>query len=109
MKFFCQSSNGQHRSKEILSGLHQENEDKNQCAKMSIITLLSNTNSSMQILTKQIITHNVQGTIIVFPSCLYHESHYTDKKTMKLCSFLREEKRLWPQEIEINVLQEILE
>ena len=44
----------------------------------------------MQILTKQIFTYNVQGTVPAFSSYLHHKSHYTEKKTMKLWFFLKD-------------------
>ena len=61
---------------------------------MFIIILLSNTKSSIQILTKQFFTYNAQGTVISFPYCLYHESHYTDENTTKFNFFLKDSKNI---------------
>ena len=73
-----------------MFGWHIDNEELKIQAKVTVIILLSDTTSSMQIMTKSNCDYKGQGNVIVFPSCLYHRSIQSEKKIMKLCFFLKD-------------------
>ena len=78
-----QSSTGSYRSKEMMFGWHIDNEEEKMQPKVIVIILLSNTTSTMKIMTKSNYNYEGQGTAIVFPSCLYHRSVHSEEKTIK--------------------------
>ena len=85
-----QSTTGNFGSKETLFGWHIDDADRKEQALLLVIILLSPTESSMQIMTKEKISYETQGTAIAFPSSLVHRSFYANENTIKLCLFLRD-------------------
>ncbi len=81
-----QSSTGKYGSKEILFEWHIDNEDRKIQAKLAVVILLSDTTSSINIMTKVNYDYKGQGTAIDFPLCLYHKLVRSEERTIKLCS-----------------------
>ena len=77
--------------------------EKKDNAKLSVIILLSKTDSSMQILTKKIIRYKRQGAATVFLSCIYHKLHFARENTIKLCFFLKDSNIIIAPSNEIRV------
>ncbi len=87
MEILRQSSSGNFGSKETLFGWHVDDTDRKDSAVLSVIILLIPTKSSMQIMTKEQIVYEKQGTAIAFPSQLVHRSYYAEDNMIKLCLF----------------------
>ena len=75
-----QSSNGNCGAKETLFGWHKDTEDRKMKAKLTVIILLSPTDSSMQVMTKSKIVYVRQGTVLTFPLGLYHRLVHAEEK-----------------------------
>ena len=73
-----------------MFGWHLDNEDEKVNAKLSVVILLSNTKSFMQILIKHVLEYNGQGTAIIFLSCFFFTSHHAGGDMMKLCFVLKD-------------------
>ena len=85
-----QSSTEKFGSKETLFGWHVNNEDTKTNMKLTVIILLSKMSISMQIMTKSELHYKRQGTALLFPLCLHHQSIYAEGHTIKLCLFLKD-------------------
>ena len=85
-----QSSTGKYGLNETMFGWHIYNEERKVQVKVAAIILLSDTTSSIQIMTKSNYKYSAQGTDIAFPSYLYHRSVQLEEKTMNLCFFLKD-------------------
>ena len=94
-----QSSTRKCGSKETLFCWYVDNEDRKTNVKLTMIIILSKTGTSMQIMTKSELHYERQGTALLFPSCLYHQSVYVEDHTMKLCFILEDTKEIISPEL----------
>ena len=85
-----QSSTGTFGSQQTLFGWHMDDTDRKLSAVLTVIILLTKTTSSMQIMTKEVISYEKQGTAIAFSSTLVHRSCYAEENTIKLCLFFQD-------------------